>query len=320
MSMSTNDLDTVFDDSWGEHHRSGMVAVVGRPNVGKSTLINRIVGEKIAIVSPKPQTTRKRQLGIYTTPDAQILFIDTPGLHAPQHKLGEMMVRDAESAFRDADLILVLLEVSTAPGDAERMMSERIAELHGETPVVLALNKADLLSGDELTAYAVANSALFPFAAKRQLVSAVTGEGVPDLLAQIIELLPLGPRYFPEDQLSEASLRFIAAETVREKIMLHTEQEIPHSVAVDIESYQERPDGTHYVSAVIYVERDSQKGIVIGKGGEMIKRIGMEARTELETMTDARIFLDLRVKVLENWRKDEKMMSRLGYRPPKEDE
>ncbi|MFN8528213.1 MAG: GTPase Era [Anaerolineae bacterium] len=318
--MSTNDLDTVFDDSWGEDHRSGMVAIVGRPNVGKSTLVNRIVGEKIAIVSPKPQTTRKRQLGIYTTENAQIVFIDTPGLHAPQHKLGEIMVKDAESAFKDSDIILVVMDASKLPTDGERAVAERIGALRGDTPVLAVLNKADLLNDETRAAYVVANLDLFPYAAKTFLVSATEGTKVPELVEALIELLPLGPRYYPADQLSEANLRYIASETIREKIMLHTEQEIPHAVAVDVESYQEREDGTHYVSAVIYVERDSQKGIVIGKGGEMIKRIGMEARTELQSITESRIYLDLRVKVLKDWRKDDKLMSRLGYRLPKDED
>jgi len=315
----TNDLDTVFDDSWGEDHRSGMVAVVGRPNVGKSTLMNRIIGEKIAIVSPKPQTTRKRQLGIFTTDAAQIIFIDTPGLHAPQHKLGEVMVKEAEASLHDADVILVVMDVSKLPSDGERIVSERIAAMRGSTPVIVALNKSDLLDETTRSAYIVASADLFPYA-RTHLVSATEGTNVEELVTHLIESLPLGPRYYPRDQISEANNRFLAGETVREKIMILTEQEIPHAVAVDVESYQEREDGTHYVSAVIYVERDSQKGIVIGKGGEMIKRIGSEARTDLERATGSRIYLDLRVKVLKDWRKDDKLMTRLGYRPPKEEE
>ena len=317
--MSNQELDSVFDDSWGEDHRSGMVAVVGRPNVGKSTLINRVVGEKIAIVSPKPQTTRKRQLGIYTTENAQIIFIDTPGLHAPQHKLGEVMVRDAESSLREVDVILLLLDVSKPPGDAERMLAERLNTLRGKTPIFLVLNKADLVTGEARDQYEKDNRAVIEHE-KVFLISALEGDGVTTLLDALVAKMPLGPRYYPADQLSGSNLRSMASEIVREKIMLHTEQEIPHAVAVDIESYQERENGTHYVSAVVYVERDSQKGIVIGKGGEMIKKISTEARLELEKIASAPVFVDLRVKVLKNWRSDEKLMSRLGYRPPKDDD
>jgi GTP-binding protein Era len=317
--MMNNELDSVFDDSWGEDHRSGVVAVIGRPNVGKSTLINRILGEKIAIVSPKPQTTRKRQLGIYTTDKAQIVFIDTPGLHAPQHKLGEMMVRDAEAALREVDTILLLLDVSKPPGDGERLLTERLSQLRGETPVWLVLNKADLLQTEGAGAHVQANLNLIAHQ-KAYQVSALSGDGIDALIADLIALMPLGPRYYPADQLSESTLRHIASEVVREKILLNTEQEIPHAVAVEVESYQEREDGTHYVSAVIYVERDSQKGIVIGKGGAMIKKINTEARQELEAITSAHVYLDVRVKVLKNWRSDEKLMSRLGYRTPKSDD
>ncbi len=313
------ELDSVFDDSWGENHKSGVVAIVGRPNVGKSTLVNRIIGEKIAIVSPKPQTTRKRQLGIYTQHDIQILFIDTPGLHAPQHKLGEIMVKDAEASLKDADVIVMMVDVSTPPEAGDKHLAETIERLRGDTPVFLVLNKIDLVAPEKRDLLVAENRALIAHE-KTFVVSAMTGEGVSELLDNIKAKMPLGPRYYPADQLSESNFRFIAAETVREKIMLHTEQEIPHAVAVEIESYQERQDGTHYISAVIYVERDSQKGIIIGKGGEMIKRIGSEARKELETLTEARVFLDLRVKVLKNWRSDEKLMARLGYRTPKDDD
>lgn len=306
-------LDSVFNDDWSPDHRSGVVAVVGRPNVGKSTLINRLIGQKIAIVSPKPQTTRRRQLGIHTEDRAQILFVDTPGLHAPQHKLGEFMVKNAEAAFRDADVILLLLDVSRPPEAGDRHLSETVARLRGDTPVVLALNKIDLLKAEERDARIAEHTALIPNA-QSHLISALDGAGVDDLLEALVTLLPPGPRYYPAEQVSEANLRFIAAEVIREKIMLHTEQEIPHSVAVDIDSFRERPDRKTYISAIIYVERDSQKGIIIGKGGEMIKRIGSEARVELAEMLETDVFVELRVKVLKNWRSDEKLMQRLGYR------
>jgi GTP-binding protein Era len=307
------DLDTVFEDRLPENHRSGVIAVVGRPNVGKSTLINRIIGQKIAAVSPKPQTTRRRQLGIYTTDKAQILFVDTPGLHAPQHKLGEYMVRNAEGAFRDADLILLLLDVSHPPEAGDRHLAETVARLRGDTPVILALNKVDQLSARHRDPNIAAHTALIPHE-KVFLISALQGVGVDEMMDDLIDRLPQGPRYFPMDQLSEVNMRFIAAEIVREKVMLHTEQEVPHSVAVVVDSYRERSDTLSYISATIYVERESQKGIIIGKGGEMIKTIGSEARADLTEMLGSDVYLELHVKVLKNWRSDEKLMQRLGYR------
>ncbi len=311
-----SDLESVFNDV-PDDHRSGIVAVVGRPNVGKSTLINRILGQKVAIVSPTPQTTRKRQLGIYTDEATQILFVDTPGLHLPQHKLGEYMVKIAESAFADTDLIVIVLDVSEPPEAADRHIAETVARLRGETPVALALNKADLLTENH-ESRVEAHKALIPHDAAF-LVSAINGTNIADLIDYAKSKLPTGPRYYPAEDLTEVNMRFVAAETVREKIMLHTEQEIPYSVAVDIEGYQEKPDIT-VISATIYVERDSQKGIVIGKGGEMIKRIGTEARAELTDMLGTKVHLELHVKVLKNWRSDETLMKRLGYRMPKDDD
>ena len=308
-----SDLDTIFEDELPEDHRSGVIAVVGRPNVGKSTLINRILGQKIAAVSPKPQTTRRRQLGIYTTDKAQVLFVDTPGLHAPQHKLGEYMVKNAEAAFRDADLILLLLDVSHPPEAGDRHLAETVARLRGDTPVILALNKVDQLSEKHRENNINEHTALIPHE-KQYLISALNGAGVDEMMNELIGRLPLGPRYFPVDQLSEVNMRFIAAEIVREKVMLHTEQEVPHSVAVVVDSYRERSDKLHYISATIYVERESQKGIIIGKGGEMIKTIGSEARADLQEMLGSEVFLELHVKVLKNWRSDERLMQRLGYR------
>lgn len=313
-----SDLDTVFEDNLPADHRSGVIAIVGRPNVGKSTLMNRIIGQKIAAVSPKPQTTRRRQLGIYTTDKAQILFVDTPGLHAPQHRLGEYMVKNAESAFRDADLILLLLDVAHPPEAGDRHLAETVQRLRGDTPVILALNKVDQLSEKYRDANIEAHKALIPHD-KAYLLSALEGSGVDQMMDELIARLPHGPRYFPVDQLSEVNMRFIAAEIIREKIMLHTEQEIPHSVAVVIDSYRERSDDLTYISATIYVERESQKGIIIGKGGEMIKTVGSEARGELGEMLGTQVYLELHVKVLKNWRSDEKLMQRLGYRVKDQD-
>ncbi|MDX1992941.1 MAG: GTPase Era [bacterium] len=310
-----SDLDDIFAEDWPEDHRSGVVAVVGRPNVGKSTLINRILGQKIAIVTDKPQTTRKQQLGIYTEPNGQILFTDTPGLHRPHHKLGEYMVDAAEHAIKDADLILWVLDSSQPLQEGDRHIAATLERLGGDTPVVLALNKTDQLAADvDLSEHL----AIFPHDNAMQ-VSGLQGTGVAQLVEFLLRQLPHGPRYYPADQVSEVNMRFVAAEVIREKIILNTEQEIPHSVAVGIEEYKERSEGGVYINATIYVERDSQKGILIGKGGEMIKRLGSESRRELEDMLETKVFLDLHIKVLKNWRSDPELMKRLGYRQPKMD-
>lgn len=314
-----NELDSVFDDTWPGDHRSGIVAVVGRPNVGKSTLINRILGQKIAIVTPKPQTTRRQQLGIYSEEHGQILFTDTPGLHKPQHKLGQYMVTVAENALQDADMILWVLDVSVPPQDGDKHIAETVSRLRGDTPVLLALNKNDLADDPTRQANAEAYRALVPNDGAL-LVSALSGDGVTALVADLLARLPLGPRYYPVEQVTEVNLRFVAAEVIREKIILNTEEEIPYSVAVEVEEYKERSAEMTYISATIYVERDTQKGIVIGKGGSMIKRLGSEARAELAEMLGTQVFLDLHVKVLKNWRSDDDLMRRLGYRLWKKDE
>lgn len=314
-----SDLDTIFEDNLPPDHRSGIIAVAGRPNVGKSTLINRILGQKIAIVSPKPQTTRRQQLGIYTVERGQILFMDTPGLHKPHHKLGEFMVTVAEEALQDADIILWVLDISDEPQEADRHIAETIGRLRGETPVVLALNKMDLVDGQTRDARLATYGELIINDAA-VLVSASEGTGVAELVNFLMDNLPNGPRYYPADQVSEVSQRFIAAEVIREKIILNTDQEIPHSVAVEIDEYKERSEKMTYISAIIYVERDSQKGIIIGKGGEMIKRLGAESREELAGMLGTQVYLELHVKVLKNWREDEDLMRRVGYRIPKKED
>lgn len=313
--MNDSGIEDLFNETWGENHRSGEVAVVGRPNVGKSTLINQILGHKVAIVSPKPQTTRKQQLGIYTTTDAQILFVDTPGIHNPRHKLGDYMVEVAQQALRDADVILWVLDTSELPQHPDKLIADVLRDVR-DAKIVLALNKSDLTMGaSNVDAYLslVEHSSA-------HTISALTGEGVPALIEAITALLPLGPRYYPADQLSEVNLRFIASETIREKVMLHTDEEIPHAVAVEVEEYREREDGTHYVNATIYVERESQKGIIIGKGGAMIKQIGTDARLELAESLNAPVYVELHVKVLKNWRSDPRFMQRLGYRLPKKED
>ncbi len=306
------ELDSVFSDNWGENHRSGLVAVVGRPNVGKSTLINAILGQKIAIVTAKPQTTRQRQLGIYTSSEAQILFIDTPGIHQPHTKLGDYMVSVAHDALKDADVILWILDLSQSPKEEDWRIAELLKSMSPHTPLLLALNKIDLISAGQDRS---AHLALCDYQLALE-TSAANRRGIDDLLSSLIPLLPLGPRYYPAEQASEANLRFIAAETIREKIIELTSEEIPYTVAVLINRFHEKPDIT-LIDATIFVERDSQKGIIIGKRGSMIKAIGVAARADLEALLEAQVHLETRVKVLRNWRTNESFMRRVGYIMPK---
>jgi GTP-binding protein Era len=293
---------------------SGYVAVIGRPNVGKSTLMNRILGEKIAIVSPKPQTTRLRQLGIYSQPGIQIVFIDTPGIHQPRHKLGEFMVSVAVEALREADAVLFVVDMSALPATEDRHVAALLTEAATRAPVILALNKIDRTHADQVLPHTEAFRALVPESADWATISATLGNGVEDLVKRVINILPPGPQFFPDDQLSDSALRDIAAEIVREKVLLHTEQEVPHAVAVEVEEFKERTSKLTYIGATLYVERDSQKGILIGKQGGMLKRISSEAREDLEKLLNTKVYLELWVKVLKNWRTDDAILKRLGYR------
>lgn len=307
-----DELDSVFSDDWGEDHRSGIVAVIGRPNVGKSTLINAILGQKIAITAAKPQTTRQKQLGILTRDEAQILFTDTPGVHAPVTRLGEYMVGVARGALRDADAIVWIVDASQAPKDEDRQIADLLGRLAAEIPIVLVLNKSDLIDRDRDRSR---HLGLCNY--QHALETSATEErGMDELVKCLIPLMPLGPRYYPADQASDANLRFMAAEMIREKIISLTSEEIPHSVAVEINRFRERPDIT-IVEATIYVERGSQKGIVIGKRGQMIKRVGVEARDDLQRLLHTKVHLETRVKVLKNWRSNEEFMGRVGYGAPR---
>ncbi len=307
-----SNLDSIFSDDWSADHRSGVVAVMGRPNVGKSTLINAILGQKLAIVTAKPQTTRQRQLGIYTRPDVQILFVDTPGIHQPHTRLGDYMVQVAHDALKDADVILWIVDASQAPKNEDRHLSRLLRKVSPKTPKLLVLNKADLVAGDldrgRYLALVDCHRAL--------ATSAREKEGIDELVNTLIPLLPLGPRYYPVEQVSESNLRFIAAEIIREKIINLTSAEIPYTVAVEINRFKEKANIT-IIEAFIYVERDSQKGILIGKRGGMIKQIGVDARDELEKLLETQVHLDTRVKVLKNWRSNEQFMGRIGYKMPK---
>lgn len=306
------ELDSIFSDDWGTNHRSGLVAVVGRPNVGKSTLINAMLEQKIAIVTAKPQTTRQRQMGIYTKAEAQILFIDTPGIHKPKTLMGKYMIGVAHDALKDCDVALWILDASEPPQQEDQNIAALLATIAPKTPRVLALNKVDLVSPKSDFAEHLAlceHERALPTSAKEK-------RGVGDLIERLIPLLPLGPRYYPTEQASDSNLRFIAAEIIRERIIELTSDEIPHSVAVIIDRFREKGEITH-IEASIYIERGSQKGIVIGKRGAMIKRIGVDSRAELEQLLETRVRLETRVKVQKNWRSNEDFMRRAGYRMPK---
>ncbi len=306
-----------LEEALPEGHRSGFVALAGRPNVGKSTLLNRFVGEKVAIVSEKPQTTRNRLLGILTRPDAQVVFVDMPGLHQPRHLLGEYMMDQAASALGDADLVLFMVDISTPPTPEDELAAQFLRE-RTKAPAILVMNKGDLLDlrwrDERVEAYRRLGDFREGF-----IISALTGEGCPELLERVVELLPEGPRYFPPDQVSDQHDRFVVGELIREQVLHHTWHEVPHGVAVVVEQFKERPDGKVYLEATIYVEKETHKGILIGQGGQMLKRIGQDARLAIEAYLEAPVYLDLWVKVRKNWRKREPELRRLGYRLPRKE-
>lgn len=292
-------------------HRSGFVAVVGRPNVGKSTLMNALLGEKVAIVSPKPQTTRTNQLGILTRPDAQVVFVDTPGIHVAKNKLGQYMVEAATEAIPDADAVLFLVDLTDRPNEADQIIAHLVRE-QSTAPVILGMNKADAIKPAQALPHQAAYHDLIR-EAEPITFSAATRDNLDKLLDMLIEALPEGPRYFPPDQLTDTHVRNSVAELIREKAMLRFQEEIPHAVAVQVEEFKERTDNLTYVAATIYVERDSQKAILIGKGGQALKKLGEIARNDLEQVLGTKVYLDLWVKVLKNWRKDARALKRLGY-------
>jgi GTP-binding protein Era len=295
------------------HHRAGYVAVMGRPNVGKSTLVNHLIGQKIAAVSPKPQTTRKSQLGILTIQSAQVIFVDTPGLHHPQHKLGEYMNQHALEIFKDADLILFIVDGSeTTPHEEDRILVNYLETMPVPPPVIMAINKMDKIEPNILSERRANYSALYP-PAHSVLVSATRSDNLDHLLHEIIERLPEGARFYPEDQITDLYEREIAADLIRAACLLHLRNEVPHAIALRIDEYSQRSHGAVFIAATIFVERDSQKGIVIGSGGKMLKRIGSTARREIESMTGEQVYLQLRVKVHQNWRNDENELRRFGF-------
>ncbi|MBB6729703.1 GTPase Era [Cohnella zeiphila] len=291
--------------------KSGFVAIVGRPNVGKSTLMNQVIGQKIAIMSDKPQTTRNKIHGVYTTEDAQIVFLDTPGIHKPNSKLGDYMVKSAQSALDEVDAVLFLTDVSEELGGGDRYIIEQLKKV--DTPVFLVLNKIDKVHPEELLPIIEKYARLHSFT-EVVPVSALLGNNVTTLLDQIAKYLPEGPMYYPADQVTDHPEQFVCAELIREKILQLTREEIPHSIAVEIESMGTGANGVVNIGAVIYVERSSQKGIVIGKNGAMLKEVGKLARQDMERLLGSKIFLELWVKVKEDWRNRESVLKSLGFR------
>ena len=292
--------------------RSGYVTVIGRPNVGKSTLINKFLGQKIAAVSAKPQTTRRRQLGILTEDRAQVIFVDTPGLHIPQHKLGDYMNQEATEGLLDADLILWLVDSTSAPTNEDTLIAEKLKNYKNLPPVLMALSKSDLTNEQTLPERKKASLELFP--AKDVLsFSSSSGIGLEELKSKIIEFLPIGEAFFDEETVTDYYERDIAGELIREAVLFHVRDEVPHCIAVRVDGYKERENEQAYIEATILVERDSQKGILIGQKGEMIKKIGTLARQEIESMSGKKVYLDLRIKVNKNWRNSPDALQWLGY-------
>jgi len=292
--------------------RSGFIALLGRTNAGKSTLLNKLIGQKIAIVSDKPQTTRNKIVGVLSKPEYQIVFLDTPGIHKPRHQLGQMMVSTAFKTLEGVDLIYYLIDVSVPFGSGESFLIERLQKV--ATPIFLLLNKIDLLPKEELLP-------LIDFYRQQREwteivpLSALKGENVEPLLAVTLKYLPEGPKYYPEDVVTDQPEKIVAAEIIREKVLKLTHEEVPHSVAVVVEVLEERTATLIYVGATIFVERNSQKAILIGKQGQMLKQIGILARKELEEIWGVALYLDLWVKVSPAWREKEHYLRNFGYLP-----
>lgn len=294
-----------------EAHKSGFVAIVGRPNVGKSTLLNRIVGQKIAIMSDKAQTTRNKIQGIYTVSKAQIVFIDTPGIHKPKHRLGDFMVETAYSALREVDATLFMISADQKRGKGDDFIIERLKTM--TSPVYLVINKIDTVHPDQLLGIIEDYASQMDFA-EVVPISATEGNNVDRLMDVLVDQMPEGPQYFPDDQVTDHPEYFIVSELVREKVLLLTRDEIPHSVAVVVDSMKRDENDKIRIQATIIVERDSQKGIIIGKGGKMLKQIGTKARQDIEHLLDDKVYLELWVKVQKDWRDKKVHLQDFGYR------
>lgn len=290
--------------------KSGFIAIIGRPNAGKSTLLNSILDRKVAIISDKPQTTRNRITGVWTRDEAQIVFLDTPGIHKPKHKLGQYMVDIAQSTLDEVDVIYYMVDATVEFGSGEAYIIERLKKVN--TPVFLILNKTDLLKNEQILS-SIAQwqnkmdfQELFPVSAKK-------GDNIDQLINKTLGYLPEGPKYYPDDAVTDQPEQVVISELIREKILNLTREEIPHSIAVVVEMMEKRANDTVYIGATIFVERESQKGIIIGKKGEMLKSIGSAARNDIEFLLGNKIFLELWVKVKPDWRNKENILRNLGY-------
>lgn len=294
----------------GGEHRSGFVTIAGRPNVGKSTLLNAMVGAKVSIVSDKPQTTRNTVRGVATCNDVQAVFIDTPGLHRPRTRLGERLNRRALDALEEVDVVVVVIEADAEVGPGDRFVSQHALAV--STPAIVAVNKVDRASPEDIAAQLARLEGLGDFDAYVP-VAALTGDGVDVLFGEICARLPAGPRYYPDGELTDQPDAFLAAEIVREKLLEVTRDEVPHSIAVVIDEIEDRPNGVLAIDAVVLVERESQKGIVIGKRGAVLKAVGTRAREELEGIFGTRVFLETHVRVEKDWQRRDHALDRLGY-------
>ncbi|MED1863419.1 GTPase Era [Fictibacillus nanhaiensis] len=294
-----------------EGFKSGFVTIIGRPNVGKSTLLNKVIGQKIAIMSDKPQTTRNKIQAVYTTDESQVIFIDTPGIHKPKHKLGDFMTRTAQQTLNEVDLILFVINAEEGYGRGDQFIIDRLQNV--KNPVFLVINKIDKVHPDQLLPLIDMYRNKLDVA-EVVPISALNGNNVDTLLEQIVSYMEEGPQFYPEDQVTDHPERFITAELIREKVLHLTREEIPHSVAVVIEEMKEREEkNVVFVNATIIVERSSQKGIIIGKQGKMLKEIGKRARADIETLLGSRVFLELYVKVQNDWRNRQKQLTEFGF-------
>ena len=300
-------------DQLPDDFRSGFVALMGRPNVGKSTLINRLIGTKIAATSPWPQTTRKTQMGILTLDNAQIIFVDTPGVHNPIHKLGERMNEEALMVLEESDIILFIVDISEPPSDEDRLLASSLGKVKHNIPKIMALNKVDLIPKNSIQENEEQFQILFS-QAEQISISSINGDNLDELVLRLITLLPKGPPFFPQDQLTDLYEREIAADLIREAILYNLRAEVPHSIAVRIDEYKDRDNNNTYIAATLFVERDSQKGIVIGQGGETLKKIGIAARQKIEDLIGRKVYLQLRVKVRRNWRNDPAALKLFGFK------
>ena len=289
---------------------SGFICVVGRPNVGKSSLINLLLGQKIAAVSNRPQTTQRVQLGILSDDDSQMIFMDTPGIHKPLSKLGEAMNESAIGTISDSDCVLWIVDVSGKPNAEDEIAAERIRAGSPQEKVLIVMNKCDLVNPNQLSENENFYKKLLPEAG-RMAVSCRSGAGIPELMAELKSRLPEGPAFYDPDQITDLYERDIAVDLIRESLLKNLDDEIPHAIAVRIDEFKDRTETNSYISATLLLDRESHKGIVIGKGGEMIKKIGQDARREIEKLTGRKIYLELRVKVMKNWRNDENLLRQL---------